>query len=297
MLQNFYFLTIKLKTMKKDNLSFLQENLRYLGFGETLPFNDQLVEEVEKDNREFQLTTEVHFDEWSKLEATLYFRKAGQHDMYFLIKYAADLQYTDSQELNKAQTFYIYKGAGVTLKEAFNLLQGRAVNKDLTSDDGEKYNAWIQLDFRARTPSNNYKTRQFRQSYGYDLEKMLYNYPIRELQDEELKANLIRSLKKGNVHPVTFEKSSKIEKMYIEASPQFKTITIHSQTVLAAQLHLQKSLREKESIAFSPAGLGNSPEAKGDDGEIEKEEDNVTPVTEPGQTEGSAAKKRSRRSA
>ena len=282
--------------MKRDNLSFLQENLRYLGFGETLPFNDQLAGEVEKDNREFQLTTEVHFDEWSKLEATLYFRRAGQQDMFFLIKYIADLQYPDNPDYNRMQTFYIYKGAGVTLKEAFNLLQGRAVYKDLTGDDGEKYYAWIQLDFKSRTNTNNYKTRQYRQAYGYDLEKVLNTYPIRELQDEELKANLIRSLKKGNIHPVTFSKVNKIDKMYVEACPQFKMLTIHSEAILETQRHLQRSLREKEDLAFAPAGVENAPGDKEDEGEFEKEEDKVTTVAEPAQAGGSTAKKRSRKS-
>lgn len=283
--------------MKKDNLSFLQENLRYLGFGETLPFNDELVGEFEKDNREFQLSTEAHFDEWSKLEATLYFRKAGQHDMYFLIKYTAGLSYSEYPDFNRMQTFYIFKGAGVTLKEAFNLLQGRAVNKDLTSDDGEKYNAWIQLDFSAKTSANNYKTRQFRQTYGYDLEKVLHNYPIRELQDEELKGSLLRSLKKGNVHPVTLAKvNNKIEQVYIEANPQFKTIVIHTQAIIDAHLHLQRNLREKGNVAFSTVELERSPEDKEDDGETEKEEDKAMPVTGPAQTEGPTAKRRSRKS-
>lgn len=282
--------------MKKDNLSFLQENLKYLGFGEIPPFNDQLAGEIGKDQREFQLTTEVHFDEWSRLEATLYFRKAGQQDMYYLTKYTAELSYSDTPDLNRMQTFHIFKGAGVTLKEAFNLLQGRAVYKDLTSDDGEKYYAWLQLDFKVRTAMNNYKTRQFRQSYGYDLEKVLVNYPIRELRDEELRANLIRSLKKGNIHPVTLDKVNKVEKMYIEACPQFKTIILHTQAVLDTRMYLQKSLKERESVAFAPAGQGTPPAGKGDEEDREKEEESSAPVTEPVQVEGSMAKRRGRRS-
>lgn len=212
--------------MTKNNLALLQRNLRYLGFGEALPFDDQLAAEVERNNDEFELMTEVHFDEWSLLKATLYFRKAGQQGMFFLIKYTADLRYHDDSHLNRKQTFYIYKGNGVTLKEAFNLLQGRSVYKDLTGDDGEQYQAWIQLDFNSITMMNNYRMPQFRSKHGYDLEKSLGMYPIRELKDGDLKANLIRSLKKGNLHPVAFEKGNKVEKMYIQACPEFKTIVI-----------------------------------------------------------------------
>jgi hypothetical protein len=217
-----------------NNLSFLQENLRYLGFGEALLFNDQLEQEVGKGQMEFHLPTEANFDELSRLEATLYFRKSDQQDMYLLTKYTATLCYIENPDLNKTQTFYIFKGAGVTFKEAFNLLQGRSVNKDLIDNDGEKYNVWIQLDFSSKTLMNNYKIRQFRPQYGYDLEKNLSMYPLRELKDRDLKANLIRSLQKGNLHPVTFEKGDKVEKMYIAANPQFKTITICSEAAREA---------------------------------------------------------------
>lgn len=235
---------------ENNNLSFIQQNLRYLGFGEAIPFNDQLVEELKKDNREFQLKTEVHFDEWSKLEATLFFRRTGQQDSLFLIKYTSELQYPDNSDLNRMQTFYIFKGAGVTLKESYNLLQERAVYKELTGDDGEKYYAWLQLDFSAKTTMNNYKTRQFRKSHGYDLEKTLSMYPIRELKDYDLKANLVRSLQKGNFHPVTIEKGNKVDKVFIAANPQFKTITICSEAAVEARhLKLNRSKDEREGTA------------------------------------------------
>jgi len=284
--------------MQKDNLTFLQENLRYLGFGETLPFNDQLEHEVEKGQKDFYLTTEAHFDEWSKLEATLHFRKGGQQEMYFLTKYTAALWYFENSDLNKMQTFYIFKGAGVTLKEAFNLLQGRAVNKDLTDSEGEKYNAWIQLDFTAKTPMNNYRTRHYRLQYGYDLEKVLENYPIRELQVEELRSNLIRSLRKGNIHPVTFAMTNKIEKKYIEACPQFKTISIYSESVRAAQrLILEKEVKGKGKATRVPAGVENPPGDIEDDGDIEKDEEKELPAEEAITTEEPPVKKRSRKTA
>ncbi|MBN8852772.1 MAG: hypothetical protein BGO55_03365 [Sphingobacteriales bacterium 50-39] len=214
--------------MKKDFIAFLQENLRYLGFGESASGTEKLEQEMEKGQKEFQLTTEAHFDEWSKMEATLYFRKSENDQKYFFIRYDASLQYPDNSEHNKLQTFYIHNGAGVTFKEAYNLLEGRAVYKHLTDSDEMKYHAWIQLNFMEIMPNNNYKIRQFREGHGYDLERVLYDYPIKELEDDDLRANLIRSLQKGNLHLVTFAKERKKEKMYIAACPQSKTIVICS---------------------------------------------------------------------
>ncbi|MDP4150054.1 MAG: hypothetical protein Q8927_14650 [Bacteroidota bacterium] len=212
--------------MNNDNLEFLQDSLKYLGFGEKLLLNQQLEESIAGEPKEFQLDTEHFFDEDHKLELALYFRRSEQADMYFFNKYEARLRSATDLELDRAQVFYISKGRGVTLKEAFNLLQGRAVNKDLTDADGQKYNAWIQLNFLEKDQYDNYKVKQFRPQYGYDLEKTLEKYPIKELKNEELKAGLIRSLKKGNLHPVSFQKILKTEKMFIEANPQYKTINI-----------------------------------------------------------------------
>lgn len=281
--------------MRSDNLTFLQENLRYLGFGEAIIFNENLEREIRNGVSEFQLKTEARFDEWTRIEAKLYFRKSDSLDMYFFNKYDAFLMYDDDPRHNKMQTFYVSKGRGVTFKEAFNLLQGRAVYKNLTDPDGAKYNAWIQLSFSERTTNlTNYKTRHFGEKYGYDLEKTLANYPIRELQDETLKANLIYSLKKGNAHPVTFLKASKIEKMYIEACPAFKTIVIYSDVTRAAQ---RQSLPKEHSIKIGASILSADPETPSGNGEKEegKNEEQEPPAATLVSANGSMAKKRGRR--
>lgn len=265
--------------MTNENLDFIRQSIRYLGFGDAMAQNEQLQEEMQKGIKEFQLKTAACFDEWSTIQATLYFRKADNYDMYFFNKYDALLMYTDCDpKYNKAQTFYISKGKGVTFKEAFNLLQGRAVYKRLIDPDGSEYNAWIQLSFTERTPNNNnYKTRHFGERYGYDLEKTLANYPIRELEDDQLRLHLFHSLRKGNIHPVTFTKSSKIEKMYIEACPEYKTIAIHSELVRETQRppsEKQDHVRPAAPTLFpdpdSPAGNGEN--------EDEKKEEKDPPV-------------------
>ena len=226
--------------MKQENLSFLYDNLKYLGFGEGGLLYDQLQEAIEKGAEEFQLYTEAFFEEDTKLEACLYFRNSTQHGMCFFNKYDALLRYSDQPDRDKGQTFYINKGSGATFKEAFNLLSGRAVNKDLVSLEGEKYNAWIQINFEELDTHNNHKMKQYRSQYGYDLERTLEKYPIRELQNEETKTILIRSLKRGNVQLVNFVKANKTEKMFIEANPRFKTINIHPVATRAPQKNNKK---------------------------------------------------------
>ncbi|HEV9035696.1 MAG TPA: hypothetical protein VGQ51_03715 [Puia sp.] len=212
--------------MNKDNLAFLHDNLKYLGFGEYSLLNHLLESEMTNGTLSFELTTDAFFDEDSRLEAKLYFRRSDQLDMYFFNKYDALLMYPDNPEKNKEQTFYIYKGSGVTLKEAFNLLQGRAVYKKMTNSAGEKYTAWIQLNFEQKDLHENYKYKYFRSDNRYDLGKVLANYKLREMENEETREMLFQSLRRGNLHPVTLMKSNKTEKLLIHANPQFKTINI-----------------------------------------------------------------------
>jgi len=230
--------------MNDGNILLLKEKLRYLGFGESVASGDRLDTEIQKGLAAFQLETAACFDEWSTIQATLFFRKSDSFDMYFFVKYDALLICDTIPILTRRQTFHIRNGSGVTFKQAFNLLQGRAVYTTLWDADEVKYSAWIQLSFFERTRDNtNYKIRQFAENYGYDLEKVLSAYPIQELQDEKLKMNLIYSLQKGNVHPVTFVKANKLERMFVEACPATKGVKIYSEATRGAQKPFGKKIK------------------------------------------------------
>lgn len=237
--------------MNKDNLAFLHDNLKYLGFGEYSLLNHLLESEMTRGTLAFELYTDAFFDEETKLEAKLYFRRSDSLDMYFFNKYEAMLVYPENPEKNKAQTFYIYKGSGVTLKEAFNLLQGRSVYKKLTNSVGEKYTAWIQLNFEQKDLHENYKYKYFRSENRYDLVKILANYKLREMENEETREMLFRSLRRGNLHPVTLIKTNKTERMFIQANPQFKTINIIPPATRAAKKE-KEMMKDRRGIVETP---------------------------------------------
>jgi hypothetical protein len=48
-------------------------------------------------------------------------------------------------------------GMTVKPKEAYNILQGRAVFKEIISPKSDKYNAWLQLNFKELDAYGNYK--------------------------------------------------------------------------------------------------------------------------------------------
>lgn len=145
-----------------------------------------------------------------------------ESDMFFFNKYDLELK-KENQDNAMKQTFYPDKG--ITLKEGYNMLDGRAVHKTLITKEDEKYTAWLQLNFKNTTESGNYKINQYHQNYGFNLENALSKYPIKELGNEKFKADLIKSLERGNLQSATLNVDDKEQKIYLTANPNFKSLT------------------------------------------------------------------------
>ena len=211
------------KIMNPQNLEFLQSSLKYFGFGDKL--NHALENNIKEQKAEFQIKHEIpHFN--NKMDFTLHFKKSENSDMYFFNRYDAALK-NGKPENDKLQSFYVNKGSGITAKEAFNLLEGRAVFKELINKEGEKYKAWVKIDFANADNKGNHLLKHFNEKYGFNLERTLSNYPVNELNIPEQKSKLLSSLEKGNAQQVTISKDGKDAKYYIEAVPQFKNINIY----------------------------------------------------------------------
>jgi hypothetical protein len=212
--------------MSPENLAFVKDNIKYLGLGEELgaQFEKQAAAQPET------ITLQTRIEHYSSnMDFTVHLKKGTEADMYFLNKYDATLSNGKPEE-DKTQTFYITKGQGVTAKEAFNLLEGRAVQKELKTKENEPYKAWLQLDLGAeKDKNNNYTVQKYSENYGYDLDKALSRFNIKDLADPDAKDKLIKSLEKGNLQQVSSEKDGTTSKHYIAANPQYKTINVYSE--------------------------------------------------------------------
>jgi len=212
--------------MNYGNLDFLKETLKLLGFGKACTCLEKMDTMLTKRTIEFNLQTEVAYDGMHSLEVTLHFRRSENTGIFSFYKYDAILNRGKGDTKERSHTFYVKKEGGIALKEAYNLLRGRAVNKNLVDKNGRKYNAWIELEFGEKDRNDNYRMRQFRGEHGYDLERVLEKYHIQELKDETLRDGVIKSLKMGNEHAVTFMLSNSIQRMYIAANPRQKALHI-----------------------------------------------------------------------
>lgn len=248
--------------MNPKNYDFLKDQVKFTGFGEAL--DSELKNQMQRGVPEFQLNHNTTFGK-DIATATLHFKKSEQSDMYFFNKYDLTLKPENSADTAK-QTFYIGKKNNITLKEGYNLMSGRAVNKDLASREGQIYNAWLQMDFKETDKNGNYPLKQFHQNYGFDLEKVLAKHPIKELANEQEKTKLIESLQKGNRQAVTFLQDGTEQRMFIEANPRFKSVNVYDSAMQRVQSHSQKEKNAPEQSVKQDV-MKESRKQKEDDGE------------------------------
>lgn len=80
---------------------------------------------------------------------------------------------------------------------------------------------------------------------------MVSKHPIKELDNPSHKEDLMNSLKKGNRQSATFIKDGQEVKQYIEASPQFKTLTLYDadQKRLDTRQSKEQGQSQKEGTA------------------------------------------------
>ncbi|MBK6993330.1 MAG: hypothetical protein IPH34_16585 [Chitinophagaceae bacterium] len=238
---------LKTNVMNNENLQYLTDNIKYMGFGENLKAD--LEKNMSEGKGEFQLHFKAEINK-KPFEATLNFRKSDSTDMYFFNNYHASLEKNNGDKME--QTFYLNKGKGITGKEAFNLLDGRAVHKDLVTKEGQPYKAWMQLDPANKDKNNNFEVKQFHQNYGFDLKSAVEKFPIADLKDPEKEKALMQSLQKGNVQSVTIEKDGSSHKMFIEADPQFKKVNLYDSNM---------KLVAKESLEQYKTGIDKGTKA------------------------------------
>ncbi|WP_162944912.1 hypothetical protein [Flavisolibacter nicotianae] len=273
---------LKSSFMNEKNFEYLKDNLKYMGFGEGL--GEALKEQMKAGAPAFHLSFDAGINK-KAFSAVLSFRKSEKGDMYFFNSYHATLQRSNGE--TKDQAFYLNKGKGVTVKEAYNLLEGRAVYKELENKDGQKYHAWLQIDFEKRDKNNNHEMKQFHEAYGYDLKQALGKFPIRDMKEPDLADILLSSLQKGNLQAVAFEKDGGAIRVFVEANPQYKTINLYNSEL--------KRVPKEELAMYGVEGKGkvNGKEVKTDkDGNKEVKQKSKTDKQKPEYNSSLLPKKR-----
>ncbi|WP_418501850.1 hypothetical protein [Flagellimonas sp.] len=250
--------------MNQENVDYLKEQVMYAGYGDT--FHKELEARIKEQPEEFNLQYETNFGN-DKVVSELNFSRSNREDSDFYFFNSHKLELTREGEPVMKQQFNIYNGSNITLKEAYNLMCGRAVNKTLRNKEGELYNTWIQLDFKHTDKYGNYLQQKYNEGYGYDVEVALQKYPISEMENPMYKTNLVESLKKGNPGRATLTgPDGQEQKVYLVANPKFKSVTLYD-TNMERIGHRRREKQEKkegknQKQTQKPEGEESSPSAQ-----------------------------------
>jgi hypothetical protein len=247
--------------MNEKNLEALKSNLRNLGFGEGL--NEQLEKNIKEQKPEFNLNHQIEYNN-RKINFDLSFRAGEQNEMYFFNRYKATLE----NQPERSQVFYLDRGNGVTTKEAFNLLEGRAVNKDLTNKEGEKYNAWVQLDLSKKEENGNYKLNRYHENYNFNFKAEVDKLILKPMTSD-LEKQFVKSLEKGNVQSAVFLKNGEEVRLFVEANPKERTLNLYdgkmnrlSEEQKADYVDLKASTKKHSQNQSVGGGEDEGPELK-----------------------------------
>jgi hypothetical protein len=204
--------------MEKDfNAWLLEKELRQLGLPMLM---DQPTKEKRLGNEPLTLHFEMKYDQMGEKKTVLIELYLHQyHPLGFHVP--AGYKATLKDQPSKSHVFPSSSPLRIQAKEAFNLLQGRAVNKPIWSAQTNRLaNTWLQLGFTAQQQGSGSYLREVQMPDDiFPIGQMLREYPIHIQRQEEL-FEIMRSLYAGSIHRLEALDKDPQHVTYIEALPE-----------------------------------------------------------------------------
>lgn len=222
------FINDKLKSKEfakgvENNNQLLSEKLQQTGFKDS--FN-----KVEKymglGLDKFSVPVSYYVNEKESLDHILNFEKS-ELGHYQLEGFRTVLRNEIQSGEKREHDFKINEINVVNATQAYNLLSGRAVLREGT---------WIQFDVNDKNADDNYRIKEFHPGYDFNIDNVLKELPLKETIDKIDLQKLGDSLKEGGREAIILCKDGKDSKFYIEANPQFKTLTIFNEKLVKVTL-------------------------------------------------------------
>ena len=98
--------------MNNENLQYLTDNIKYMGFGKGL--KTELEKNMSEGKAEFQLQHKAEINK-KPFEATLNFRKSDTTDMYFFNNYHASLEKSNGEKIEPGFNLTLPAGTRTTI--------------------------------------------------------------------------------------------------------------------------------------------------------------------------------------
>lgn len=216
-----------METQKKfDQVEYLKNQLKYLGFGEGEKLHKDLEKGIKSKNQLFEIktTSDKSLPE-NKVDFTLKFNKTDSGGI-FLNSYNAKLTNEKNEEIS--HNFPVNRENTFTAKEAINLLEGRSVKIEFHNPKSDQQEtAFVQFNFdEPKTEKGNYLFQNFYKNYGVETDKIVEKSNL-IFDKPEYKENTIKSLEKGNIVKVKFEQEDKVVEGKAILNPQNRNLKLY----------------------------------------------------------------------
>ncbi len=199
-----------METQKEfDQVQYLKNQMKYLGFGEGEKLHKDLEKGINSKKQQFEIkTTSDKALPGNKVDFTLKFNKTDSGGI-FLNSYNAKLTNEKNEEIS--HNFPVNRENTFTAKEAINLLEGRSVKIEFHNPKSDQQEtAFVQFNFEEpKTEKGNYLFQNFYKNYGVETDKIVEKSNL-IFDKPEYKENTIKSLEKGNIVKVKFEQDDKV---------------------------------------------------------------------------------------
>ena len=216
-----------METQKEfDQVEYLKNQMKYLGFGEGEKLHKDLEKGIKSKNQQFEIkTTSDKALPGNKADFTLKFNKTDSGGI-FLNSYNAKLTNEKNEEIS--HNFPVNRENTFTAKEAINLLEGRTVKIEFHNPKSDQQEtAFVQFNFdEPKTEKGNYMFQNFYKNYGVETDKIVEKSNL-IFDKPEYKENTIKSLEKGNIVKVKFEQDDKIVEGKAILDPQNRNLKLY----------------------------------------------------------------------
>ncbi|SHF40585.1 hypothetical protein [Chryseobacterium sp. OV279] len=213
-------------TKEFDQLQYLKDQLKYLGFGEDEKLHKDLEKGIKSTKPQFEIKTASDKAlPGNTVDFILKFNKSENGGVFFN-SYQATLKNEKNESFS--HNFYVSKESTFTAKEAVNLLEGRSVKIEFHNPKTEQMEpAFVKLDFKEpKTEKGNYNFQNFYKNYGIDTAEIVEKSNLVFAQPE-YKENTIKSLEKGNIVKVKFEVEDGVIEGKAVLNPQYKNLNLY----------------------------------------------------------------------
>lgn len=216
-----------METQKEfDQVQYLKDQLKYLGFGEDVALHKDLEKGIGAKELQFEIKTISDKTlPGNNVDFTLHYNKT-EKDGIFLNSYDANL--TSEKGDSTSQNFRVSRENSFTAKEAINLLEGRSVKIEFDNPKtNEREPAFVKLNFDdGKNQYGNYNFQTFYKNYGVNTADIIEKSNL-IFDKPEFKADTIKSLEKGNIVKVKFEQDGNVTEAKAVLNPQYKNLNLY----------------------------------------------------------------------